>query len=100
MAYVASLDPENWDYGPHAPGQPKRAAAAESGTIELGNEFAFVRVRKVLTRNGERLEIEAPKTGRTIRLDPVELESLTWQDPSTFSSFLETPYGPEPGSER
>ncbi|MEA2254399.1 MAG: hypothetical protein QOG35_444 [Solirubrobacteraceae bacterium] len=64
--------------------------------LHLANEFAEVRVRKVNTRNGVRLEIVAPKLGRRVQLDPVELESLTWQTPETFSSFLTTPFGPEP----
>ena len=64
--------------------------------LHLANEFAEVLVRKVTTRNGVRLEIVAPKIGRRIFLDPVELESLTWQTPETFSSFLRTPFGPEP----
>ncbi len=62
---------------------------------ELANEFAVVRVRRRRTRNGERLEIEAPRLGRRITLCPVELESLTWQTPETFSRFLATPFGPE-----
>jgi hypothetical protein len=62
--------------------------------IEIANEFALVRVRKVLTRNGERLEIAAPKLGYVIRLDAIELESVTWQTTDTFSKFLETPFGP------
>jgi hypothetical protein len=61
---------------------------------EIANEFAYVRVRKVLTRNGERLEIAAPKLGYVIRLDAIELESLSWQTTETFSGFLETPFGP------
>lgn len=61
----------------------------------LSNEFATVVVRKVNTRNGQRLEIESPKLGRSIRVDPLELESLTWQDHSTFSEMLEMPFGPE-----
>lgn len=65
-------------------------------SVQLGNEFALVRVRKVYTRNGERLEIEAPKLGHRIRLDPVELESLTWQDHEVFSGFLREPFGPAP----
>lgn len=64
-----------------------------SEPVEIGNEFAFVRVRKVLTRNGERLEIEAPKIGRVIRLDSLELESLTWQTHDTLSKFMERPFG-------
>ncbi len=62
--------------------------------IEIGNEFTFVRVRKVHTRNGVRLEIHSPRLGYRIQLDPLELESLTWQTTETFSRFLETPFGP------
>jgi hypothetical protein len=67
--------------------------------FELANEYAFVQVRKVYTRNGVRLEIVAPRLGRGIRLDPVELETLTWQTHETFSTFLRTPFGPEPAPE-
>lgn len=64
--------------------------------IEIANEFALARVRKVHTGKGVRLEISAPKQGRKILLDPLELESLTWQTTDTFSDFLATPFGPEP----
>jgi hypothetical protein len=63
--------------------------------FDVANEFAHVKVRKVWTRNGERLEIAAPRLDYKIRLDPLELESLTWQTTETFSKFLETPFGPE-----
>jgi hypothetical protein len=63
--------------------------------VELANEFALVQVRTVQTRNGVRLEIAAPRLGRGIRLCPLELETLTWQTPETFSRFLATPFGPE-----
>jgi hypothetical protein len=66
-----------------------------SEDIAIANEFAQVTVCKVLTRNGERLEIRSPKLGRGIRLDPLELESLTWQTTETFSGFLQSPFGPE-----
>lgn len=67
--------------------------------IELANEYATVTVRKVSTGNGVRLEIVSPRLGRGIRLDPVELETLTWQSHETFSGFLKTPFGPEPEPE-
>ncbi len=67
--------------------------------IELANEYAAVVVRKVRTRNGVRLEIAAPRLDRVIRLCPLELESLTWQTPETFSEFLRTPLGPEAEAE-
>jgi hypothetical protein len=68
--------------------------------FDIANEFAHVQVRKVWTRNGERLEIAAPRLDYRIRLDPLELESLTWQTTETFSKFLETPFGPESRSAR
>lgn len=68
----------------------------ENGYIEIANEFAYARIRKVYTGKGVRLEISAPKQERKILLDPLELESLTWQTTDTFSGFLATPFGPEP----
>jgi hypothetical protein len=63
--------------------------------VRLANEYAEVEVELVRTRNGVRLRIAAPHTGREILLCPLELESLTWQDHDVFSRFLETPHGPE-----
>ncbi|POR05985.1 dihydrodiol dehydrogenase [Diaphorobacter sp. LR2014-1] len=59
----------------------------------VGNEFTLVKIRKVYTRNGERLEIYSPKLKRSIQLDPLALESLTWQDPEVFTKFLAKPFG-------
>lgn len=64
--------------------------------IEITNEFATVRVRKVCTRNGQRLEIASLRLGYWIQLDALALESLTWQPMDTFTRFLETPFGPTP----
>ena len=61
--------------------------------IQIANEFAHIRVRKVYTRNGERLEISAPRRGYRILLDALELESLTWQTSKTFSEFLAASVG-------
>lgn len=61
--------------------------------VDLANEFALVRLRIVDTANGARLEIDAPRRNRTIRLCPLELESLTWQTSETFSGFLANPLG-------
>lgn len=72
---------------------------ADDGWVTISNEFTTVRVRKQRTRNGERLEIVSARLGHVIRLDPLELESLTWQDETTFSRLLETPYGPDDLSE-
>jgi hypothetical protein len=62
-------------------------------SVDIGNEFAFVRVAKVWTRNGERLEIDAPKAGYSIRLDAIELEALTRQPTEVFTSYLEDGFG-------
>lgn len=64
--------------------------------IEIGNEFAQIRVRKVETRNGCRLLIESTKSGLSIALCPLELESLTWQTPETFSAMIANPFAPLP----
>jgi hypothetical protein len=63
--------------------------------IAITNEFTSVRIRKTHTRNGERLTVSSPNLGYEIHLDALELESLTWQTPDTFSRLLENPYGPE-----
>jgi hypothetical protein len=62
--------------------------------IELGNEFAEIRVCRVETRNGSRLLIESPKSGQWVALCPFELEALTWQNPQTFSAMIGKPFGP------
>lgn len=62
--------------------------------IVVKNEFAEAHVRKVRTRNGERLEIHSPKLGYTIYLDALELEAISWQPVETFSRMLENPWGP------
>ncbi len=69
------------------------------GWLTISNEFTTVMVRKELTRNGERLRIRSPKLGHDILVDPLELESLTWQDATLFSRLLETPYGPDDSGE-
>ena len=74
------------------PTTPPETAGA---TLELANEYAVVHVRQVQTGNGVRLEISSPRLGRSIRLCPLQLESLTWQSPELFSRLLETPFGPE-----
>jgi hypothetical protein len=63
--------------------------------LELANEFAAVTVERVATRNGERLRITSARLGRSIDLDPLELETLTWQSHELFSRLLAEPFGPE-----
>ena len=63
--------------------------------IEIANEFATVVVQRVETRNGVRLRIQSSRLQRAIDLDPLELESLTWQSHEVFIGFLAQPFGPE-----
>lgn len=62
--------------------------SSEGPVLIVVNEFADVRIRRVHTRNGQRLEITSPRRGTTVLLDAVELECLTWQPPETFSDLL------------
>ncbi len=64
--------------------------------LVIANEFAEVTIRRVATHNGTRLEVRSPRLGRSIRLDPLQLESLTWQEPDAFSALLVDPFGPPP----
>ncbi|MBP3961180.1 dihydrodiol dehydrogenase [Paenibacillus lignilyticus] len=66
--------------------------------IRIANEFASVTVRKIRTRNGERLEIISNGLGLQVSLDPLSLESLTWQHADMYSSLLQTPLEPYPFS--
>ena len=68
----------------HAIGEP----------IVIANEFSEIHVVRVETRNGSRLMIESPKSGQWVTLDPLELESLTWQSTATFSAMIGNPFGP------
>jgi hypothetical protein len=75
------------------------AANADDPVIKIANEFTEVEVGRVRTRNGVRLRIFVPSSGRQILLCPLELESLTWQDHELFSHLLATPGDPaeDPG---
>ena len=63
--------------------------------IQIGNEFSFIEVVKVYTKNGEFLEIESKKNGGKITLDAMQLESLTLLKPEHFSKFFEQHFGVE-----
>jgi hypothetical protein len=67
----------------------------DAASIRLANEFTEVVVEPVRTRNGMRLRISVPSSGRQIMLCPLELEALTWQGHELFSALLRTPHGPE-----
>jgi hypothetical protein len=63
----------------------------EDDYTEISNESAIALVRKVRTRNGVRLEIYPPESEKRVYLDPLNIESLAWQTPETFSDTLEDP---------
>ena len=63
----------------------------EDQYTEISNKNAVVLVRKVRTRNGVRLEIYSPETDRRVYLDPLLIESLSWQTAETFSDTLQDP---------
>ncbi len=70
------------------------ASSTRDPVIKIANEFTEVEVERVQTRNGMRLRIFVPSSGRQILLCPLELEALTWQDHELFSHLLATPDGP------
>jgi hypothetical protein len=72
-----------------------RAGPESTDAIVIGNEFAAVAVRKVRTRNGERLEIVSLGRDRAVRLDALALEALTWSDAYEVGRGLQTPFGPD-----
>lgn len=53
----------------------------------LNDGVATAQLRRADTRNGMRLEILAPRLRRSIHLDSVALESLTWQTPEKLSGL-------------
>jgi hypothetical protein len=79
---------------PAAPSDPGRATGSEGETFVVANEFAEVLVQRVLTHNGVRLEVSSPRLHRAVRLDPLQLEALTWQEAAAFSAMLTEPFGP------
>jgi hypothetical protein len=43
---------------------------------------------KIHTPKGERLEIADPDSERTVRLDAIQIESLSWQDQAFFAGLV------------
>lgn len=65
-----------------------------SEPITIANEFTEVLIQRVDTRNGSRLLISAPKSGRSISLDALEIEALTRQNARTLAAMVGNPDGP------
>jgi hypothetical protein len=53
------------------------------------NEFAAVQVGRDESGNGVRLRIQDLISGKSIYLDPLELEALTWMDHRRFAALLD-----------
>ncbi len=60
----------------------------EEGSFGIANEFTGVRVRKVITRNGERLEFSTPKFGHRVLLDAMQLEIISTLTPEKFNELF------------
>lgn len=75
--------------------KPRPSVPADDGgeTIELANEFAIVRLHKVVVGRAEHLEVVARKLGARTRLDVAMLQGLAAQPPETFTALLATPFG-------
>jgi hypothetical protein len=59
----------------------------------IANEFTGVQVRKVWTRQGERLEISVPKKSYRILLDAMQLEIVAAQAPERFTELFALGFG-------
>ena len=60
--------------------------------MELASEFAKVQVERDDSGNGPRLMIRDVTTGRTVFLDPLELETLAWLEHGELSMFMDPSY--------
>lgn len=56
--------------------------------IVLSNEFATVELVIDDLANGERLLVIDPTSGRSISLDPLELQSLAWSRHEHLDGFM------------
>ncbi len=83
--------------GDHRAGDDRAGQPAAGPTIEVANEFASVVVFKVATGNGHRVRVVAPQQGRSIDLDPLTLEALTFQTPERLSQLLAEAYRRQEG---
>ncbi|MBN9747995.1 hypothetical protein DMP23_44105 [Amycolatopsis sp. A1MSW2902] len=68
--------------------------------IGIANEFTGVRVQKVRTRNGERLEVTTPKHGHRVLLDAMQLEIISTLTPEAFTELIARRLGSHEGHDR
>ncbi|NMI00647.1 hypothetical protein [Pseudonocardia acidicola] len=69
-------------------GGPDEGIVRAGEPFGIGNEFTGVQVRKVWTKQGERLELTVPRSGYRILLDAMQLEIIAAQDPERFSELF------------
>jgi hypothetical protein len=81
----------------HQPDDDQAELEPADGTDEftITNEFTSVVLRKIRTRNGERLEIRSLRVPDRVTLDALVLESLTWRPFEELAKGLEKPFGSE-----
>jgi len=61
--------------------------------LELRNEFAAVYVEQDRSGNGPRLKIRDAHTGKTVFLDPLELEGLAWSRHEDLAALVNPSLG-------
>jgi hypothetical protein len=61
--------------------------------LELKNEFAKVSVEQDNSGNGPRLKIQDVHTGKTVFLDPLELEGLAWARHEDLNNMMNPSLG-------
>jgi hypothetical protein len=72
-----------------APSGTTSFAQVDSEGIVLRSEFAYVRVRLRDPGGRPRLRVEDLRTGQTIELDAIELESLAWAHHRDLTPLLD-----------
>lgn len=66
-----------------------RAIQEKSNIVELVSEFAWVQIELNRKGNGPRLMVRDMKTGKSIFLDPLELEALAWARHDELAPLLD-----------
>lgn len=82
---------------------PLEPLPPEPAPLVIANEFTAVAVRKIGTRQGERLELRVAGSGRRVLLDAMQLEAVAHLDAAAFSRLIahslgSTPQSPEENS--
>lgn len=66
----------------------------------IANEFTGVLVRKVWTKQGERLELDVPSKGYHALLDAMQLEIVAAQDPEKFTELFQIKLGSDEATDK